>query len=123
MAMAAYIIGMQKIASLASPKTELLSRDFLSSSRMTSNSEVVPGLFGLPVTSYKRECQDKYFPLGSMPVLFCLGIQPNCLNVVSYSESGLLQAKGFALSPRARRRCDCSPLWFHFAVVTAPIVF
>jgi hypothetical protein len=49
MAMAAYIIGMQKIASLASPKTELLSRDFLSSSRMTSNSEVVPGLFGLPV--------------------------------------------------------------------------
>src|SRR5215468_4091615 len=73
--------------------------------------------------SYKRKCQDKYFPLGSVPVLFCLGIQPNCLNVVSYSESGLLQAKGFALSPRARRRCDCSPLWFHFAVVTAPIVF
>ena len=41
MAMAAYIIGMQKIASLTSPqKTELLSRDFLSSSRMTGNSEV-----------------------------------------------------------------------------------
>src|SRR5262249_10247950 len=58
-----------------------------------------------------------------MPVLFCLGIQPNCLNVVSYSESGLLQAKGFALSPRARRSCDFYPLWFHVAVVPAPIVF
>jgi len=58
-----------------------------------------------------------------MPVLFCLGIQPNCLNVVSYSESGLLQAKGFALSPCARRRCDCSPVWFHFAVCDGAIVF
>jgi len=63
------------------------------------------------------------FPLRLDAGPFCLGIQPNCLNVVSHSESGLLQAKGFALSPRARRRCDCSPLWFHFAVVTAPIVF
>jgi hypothetical protein len=35
MAMAAYIIGMQELASLVSPKKELLSRDFLSSSRMT----------------------------------------------------------------------------------------
>jgi hypothetical protein len=41
MAMAAYIIGMQKIASLAPPKKELLSRDFLSSSRMTGNSSTV----------------------------------------------------------------------------------
>jgi hypothetical protein len=40
MAMAAYIIGIQKIASLASPKKELLSRDFLSSSRMTAKVEV-----------------------------------------------------------------------------------
>jgi hypothetical protein len=40
MAMAAYIIGMQKIASLASPKKALLSRDFLSSSKMTGNPEV-----------------------------------------------------------------------------------
>ena len=58
-----------------------------------------------------------------MPVLFCLGIQPNCLNVVSSSESGLLQAKGFALSPCVKRSINGSPLWFHFAVVTAPIVF
>ena len=57
-----------------------------------------------------RECQDKYFPFGSMPVLFCLGIQPNCLNVVSYSESGLLQAKGFALSPRVKQSINGSPL-------------
>ena len=32
-------------------------------------------------TSYKRECQDKIFSAGSVPTLFCLGIQPNCLNV------------------------------------------
>ena len=57
-----------------------------------------------------------------MPVLFCLGIQP-ILNVVSYSESGLLQAKGFALFPRVKQSINGSPLWFHFAVVTAPIVF
>ena len=73
--------------------------------------------------SYKRECQETFFSVGSVPTLFCLGIQPNCLNVVSYSESGLLQAKGFALSPRARRRCDCSPVWFHFAVCDGAIVF
>jgi hypothetical protein len=42
-----------------------------------------------------QEIRNKYFPCGSMPVLFCLGIQPNCLNIVSYSESGLLQAKWF----------------------------
>ncbi len=39
MAMAAYIIGMQKIASIASPKKEL-STDFLSSSRMPGNQKV-----------------------------------------------------------------------------------
>jgi len=58
-----------------------------------------------------------------MPVLFGLGIQSNCLNVVSYSESGLLQAKGFALPPRARRRCDCSPCGSISLFVTALIVF
>jgi len=45
------------------------------------------------------------------------------LNVVSYSESGLLQAKGFALFPRVKQSINGSPLWFHFAFVTAPIVF
>ena len=39
--MAAYIIGMQKIASLASSKKEL-SRDLLSSSRMTGYPAVLP---------------------------------------------------------------------------------
>jgi hypothetical protein len=38
MATAAYIIGMQKIASLASPKKRVLSRDFLSSARMTGQT-------------------------------------------------------------------------------------
>jgi len=44
------------------------------------------------------------FSIGSMPIFF-LGIQPNRLNVDS--ESGL---------PQALRS------WFHFAVVTAPVV-
>ena len=71
----------------------------------------------------KRECQEKNLPIGSKPIIFFLGIQPNCLNVDSSSESGLGQVKRFALSPRAKRSFNGSPLWFHFAVVTAPIVF
>ena len=51
--------------------------------------------------SYKKECQEKSIPAGSTPIIFSLGIQPNCMNVRSAS----------------------SPLWFHFVVVTAPIVF
>ena len=58
-----------------------------------------------------------------MPIIFFLGIQPNCLNVHSSSESGLGRVKRFALSPRWKRSFNCSSLWFHFAVVTAPIVF
>jgi hypothetical protein len=72
--------------------------------------------------SYKGKCPGKYFPFGSMPVLFCVGIEPNRLNVHSYSASGLPQAKGFGSSPRARRRSLSSSLWFHFAAVAAPIV-
>jgi integrase len=34
-------------------------------------------------TSYKRECQETFFSVGSVPKLFCLGIQPNRLNVHS----------------------------------------
>jgi hypothetical protein len=77
----------------------------------------------LPEMSYKGKCPEKYFPFGSMPVLFCVGIEPNWLNVHSYSASGLPQAEGFGSSPRARRRSLSSSLWwFHFAVVAAPIV-
>src|SRR5215831_14395670 len=47
--------------------------------------------------SYKKECQEKNLPFGSMPVDF--------------------------LSPGLKRRSNRSSLWFHFAVVTAPIVF
>ena len=54
--------------------------------------------------------------------LFFLGIQPNCLNVHSYSASGLAQVKGFSSSRHTRQRINSSFL-FHFAVVTAPIVF
>jgi hypothetical protein len=76
-----------------------------------------------PVKSYKKECQEKNLPIGSKPIIFSLGIQPNCLNVHSYSESGLGRVKGFALSPRVKRSFICSSLQFHFAVVTAPVVF
>jgi len=70
--------------------------------------------------SYKREFQEKNLPFGSMPVYFCLGIQPNCLNGHSNAGSGLAQAGCPAvLSPRGRRYASSS-LWFHFAVVTAP---
>jgi hypothetical protein len=51
MAMAAYIIGMQNIALLASLKKELLSRDFLSSSRMTGKPEVIGSFLGLEPTN------------------------------------------------------------------------
>jgi hypothetical protein len=43
-------------------------------------------------TSYKKECQETFFSVGSVPTLFCLGIQPNRLNVHSRSASGLAQA-------------------------------
>src|SRR6516162_816321 len=58
-----------------------------------------------------------------MPVDFLSWHLAQLFNVVSYSESGLPQAKGFALSPGLKRRSNCSSLWFHFVVVTAPIVF
>jgi hypothetical protein len=40
----------------------------------------------LPDRSYKRECQETYFAVGSVPTLFCLGIQPNRLNVRAMEE-------------------------------------
>ena len=71
----------------------------------------------------KGNVKTNVFRLGSMPVLYCLGIQSNFLNVVSYSESGVLEAKGFALSLRVKQSINGSPLWSHCAVVTASIVF
>ena len=71
----------------------------------------------------KRNVKREISPSARCRSIFCLGIQPNCLNVHSYSESGLPQARGFASSPSVKRRSNCSSLWFHFAVVTAPIVF
>ena len=71
----------------------------------------------------KRNVKRKTSPPGPMPVLFRLGIQPNCLNVHPRSESGLAQAECPVSSPRAKRRYASSSLWFHFAVVTAPVVF
>jgi hypothetical protein len=69
----------------------------------------------LPVESYKRECQEKTAPL-RLNADFFLGIQPNRL------KSGLPQAVR-SLSPRAKRRSSSFFLWFHFVVVTAPMVF
>jgi hypothetical protein len=72
--------------------------------------------------SYKRECQETTLSVGSVPILFCLGIQPNCLNVHPQSESGLPQAECPVSSPCAKRRYASSPLWFH-TLVAAPFVF
>jgi hypothetical protein len=72
--------------------------------------------------SYKRECQEKYLPFGSVPTLFCLGIQPNCLNVHSRFESSLPQAESLISFPRAKRKYVSSSLWFHTLVATAPFV-
>src|SRR6266851_9355643 len=71
----------------------------------------------------KRNVKRKTSPPGPMPVLFRLGIQPNCLNVHPRSESGLPQAESPVSSPRAKRRYASSSLWFHFTVVTAPVIF
>jgi len=81
-----------------------------------------PGRTAYPSKSYKKECQEKTSPSAQCRSI-CLGIQPDCLNVDAYSESGLRQAKPIALSPRVKRSINGSPLWFHVAVVTAPIVF
>ena len=84
---------------------------------------VVPGKRRNRRSPIKRNVKKKISPSARCRSIFCLGIQPSCLNVHSYSESGLPQAKGFVSSPRVKRRVNCSSLWFHFAVVTAPIVF
>src|SRR6266849_2328648 len=77
----------------------------------------------LPEKSYIRECQETSLSVGSVPILFCLGIQPNWLNVHFHSERGLPQAESPVSSPRAKRRYASSSLWFHFTVVTAPVIF
>jgi hypothetical protein len=46
----------------------------------------------VPEKSYIRECQETSLSIGSVPILFCLGIQPNWLKVHSHFESGLAQA-------------------------------
>jgi hypothetical protein len=88
MAMAAYIIGLQKIASLASPRKELLSKDFLSSSRMTSNSEVIHMPDERPIvrvdfrTSAYRQVLSTWRPSlslqGSQGLLNLVNIFPQC---------------------------------------------
>ena len=56
--------------------------------------------FAISEKSYIKECQEKNLPLGSMPILSSLGIQPNCLKV-HYSESGLSQAKAICFFGKA----------------------
>src|SRR6266446_10338194 len=53
---------------------------------------------------------------------FCLGIQPNRLNVRSRFESGLPQAESLISFRRVTRRNVSSSLWFHTLVATAPFV-
>ena len=72
--------------------------------------------------SYKKECQETFFSLGSVPTRCCLGIQPNCLNVHSRFECSLSQAESLISFPRAKRKYVSSSLWFHTLVATAPSV-
>jgi len=51
---------------------------------------------------------------------FCLGIQPNRLNVRSRFESGLPQAESLISFRRVTRWNVSSSLWFHTLVATAP---
>src|SRR6266480_8167588 len=63
------------------------------------------------------------FPLRlGAETFFCLGIQPNCLNVHSRFESGLAQAESLISFRRLKRRNVSSSLWFHTLVATAPFV-
>ena len=87
----------------------------------TAHSDV-PGLRDYRRSPIKRNVKGKISPSAPCRSLFGLGIQPDCLNVDSYSESGLPQAKRIALCPRVKRSINGSPLWFHVVVETAPIV-
>ncbi len=78
--------------------------------------------WGFRCTSYKRECQETFFPFGSVPTRCGLGIQPNCLNVPSRFESGLPQAESLISFRRVKRKYVSSSLWFHTLVVTVPFV-
>jgi hypothetical protein len=70
----------------------------------------------------KGNVKKKISPFGSVPTLYCLGIQPNCLNVYSRFESGLPQAESLISFPRAKRRYVSCSLWVHILAVAAPFV-
>src|SRR2546430_2805557 len=46
-----------------------------------------------PEKSYKRECQEKYLPFGSVPRLFVAAFSPTSFDVHSRFESGRAQAE------------------------------
>jgi hypothetical protein len=50
------------------------------------------------------------------------GIQPNCLNVHSRFESGLVQGRVAYFVPACEAQERFSSLWFHTLVATAPFV-
>jgi hypothetical protein len=50
----------------------------------------MPGKSNHRTKSYKRKCQETDLAVGSVPTLFCLGIQPNRLNVHARSAVSVL---------------------------------
>ena len=49
----------------------------------------------------ERECQETVLSVGSVPILFCLGIQPNCLNVLNLRVVFLRPCGPFRLRVRS----------------------
>ena len=76
-----------------------------------------------PPKSYKKECQEQS-PSARCRPIFCLGIQPNCLNVHSCSGSGSSPGEGFsfvsACEPENQLFSPVVPLRYSDG---APIVF
>src|SRR5205807_7479552 len=110
-------------SSTASPTDLLKSLPKRASSRRPENGQRLAGNVAYSEKSYKRECQEKYLPFGSVPKLFLSrAFSPTCLNVPSRFESGLPRAESLISFRRVTRRNVSSSLWFHTLVATAPFV-
>ena len=75
----------------------------------------------LPEKSYKRECQETYLTVGSLPTRFCLGIQPNRLRVHARIDEWSSLGSHCFVSWYETVRVFFPP-WFLSTVVTAPPV-
>src|SRR6266704_6602272 len=73
--------------------------------------------------SYKRECQEKYLPFGSVPTLFLSRHSAQLVWTCTLeSRVVLLRPSPLISFRRLKRRNVSSSLWFHTLVATAPFV-